>query len=145
MDQSFIEPVMSIGVASEKLGISPETLRVYEREGLIIPFKTKTNRRLYSHQDLEWIKCFRNQMKTNGLNFAGVRVLLALIPCWNIKGCSTDEQSNCPAYMNGESVCWTTNERGCKMCAQDICRDCSVYLTACAAGKLNTMYLTSDK
>lgn len=136
------EPVISIGIAAKKLGISPETLRLYEREGLILPYKTNTNRRLYSLKDLEWIDCFRNQITTNGLNIAGVRLLLALIPCWSLKPCSEGERGNCPVYMNGEKVCWLTENRGAEICNQDNCRDCTVYRSACKAGKLSEICLS---
>ena len=51
------EPVYTIGVAAMKLGISVHSLRQYENEGLIIPFKTATGRRLYSDLELEKILC----------------------------------------------------------------------------------------
>lgn len=136
------EPVISIGIAAKKLGVSPESLRLYEREGLVIPYKTRTNRRLYSQKDLEWIDCFRRQITERGLNFAGVRLLLALIPCWSIKPCSEDERANCPVYMNGEIVCWLSEEHGSKACATDECQQCTAYRTACKAGKLKEIYLT---
>ncbi len=141
-ETGLYEPIMSIGVAAEKLGISPEALRLYEREGLVLPYRTKTNRRLYSQKDLEWIDCFRRQITERGLNFAGIRVLLALIPCWDIKPCTEEERSNCPAYMNGELVCWSSSEHGSESCATDECQKCNVYRTACKAGKLNEICLT---
>ncbi|MFH1852231.1 MAG: MerR family transcriptional regulator [Candidatus Neomarinimicrobiota bacterium] len=136
------EPVISIGIAAKKLGVSPETLRLYEREGLIIPYKTGTNRRLYSQKDLEWINCFRIQITRNGLNIAGVRLLLALIPCWEMKPCTSEEQERCPVYMNGEKVCWLTENRSAEVCNRGECRECNVYRAACKAGKLNEMFLT---
>ncbi|NQT97525.1 MAG: MerR family transcriptional regulator [Candidatus Marinimicrobia bacterium] len=136
------EPVISIGVAAKKLGISPETLRLYERASLILPYKTRTNRRLYSQKDLDWIRYFRWQITKQKLNFAGVRLLLALIPCWDLKPCTQEERSNCPAYMNGEIVCWSLLEHGSKSCDMDECQKCTVYRTACKAGKLNEIYLS---
>ena len=136
------EPVISIGIAAKKLGVSPETLRLYERERLVLPYKTRTNRRLYSHKDLEWIDCFRKQITERGLNIAGVRLLLALIPCWDIKPCTQEERSNCLAYMNAEIVCWSLPEHGSKSCDVDECQKCTVYRTACKAGKLKEIYLT---
>jgi len=58
MSQNVIfddKPVFSISIAAQLLGISVHTLRMYEREGLIIPFKTRTNRRLFSENDIERI------------------------------------------------------------------------------------------
>lgn len=50
------EPVYAIGLAAEKLGIAVTTLRMYEQAGLIIPFHTKTGRRLYSRNDISYIQ-----------------------------------------------------------------------------------------
>ena len=141
IESDSYEPIMSISVAAKKLGVSPESLRLYERESLVLPYKTRTNRRLYSQKDLEWIKCFRRQITERGLNFAGIRVLLALIPCWDLKPCTQEERANCPAYMNGEIVCWSSSEHGSKSCEINECQNCKVYRTACRAGKLHEIFL----
>jgi len=143
MESNSSEPIYSIGLASRKLGVSPETLRYYEKEGLLIAYRTDTGRRLYSHSDLEWIKCFRNQMIHNKLNVAGVRLLLALMPCWDIKPCSQEERKDCAAYLNSEVVCWMIKSPASQACKQDECRDCKVYKSACQAGKLNKMYIAT--
>jgi len=104
------EPIISIGVAAKKLGVSPESLRLYEREGLVIPYRTSTGRRLFSQKDLEWIDCFRTQIIENKMNFAGIRILLALLPCWDLKPCSEVERKNCPAYFHSNTVCWTVKK-----------------------------------
>ena len=49
------EPVFSIGIVAKKLGVSVSTVRMYEKEGLIIPYRTETGRRLYSFFDLKRI------------------------------------------------------------------------------------------
>jgi MerR family transcriptional regulator/heat shock protein HspR len=139
------EPVYTIGVAARKLGVSSETLRYYEKEGLLIPYRTETGRRLYSQRDLEWIRCFRGQMADNKLNVAGIRLLMALMPCWELKPCSEEERRQCPAYMNYKVVCWTVEEPGSTACQQDICLECHVYLDACRAGKLDSMYVVSRR
>ena len=59
------EPLLGIGIAAKKLGVSPELLRLYEREGLVVAHKTKSGHRLYSERDLEWIDCFREQITKN--------------------------------------------------------------------------------
>lgn len=75
------EPLLGIGIAAKKLGVSPELLRLYEREGLLFIHKTNSDHRLYSERDLEWIQCFREQITENKMNIAGIRLLLALMPC----------------------------------------------------------------
>ena len=139
------EPIISIGVAAKKLGVSPESLRLYEREGLVIPYRTSTGRRLFSQKDLEWIDCFRTQIIENKMNFAGIRILLALMPCWDIKPCSEEERKNCNVYFHSDVVCWTLEKTSSRDCNNVECRECIVYHDACRAGKLDTMYISSKE
>ncbi|MFC1670678.1 MerR family transcriptional regulator [Spirochaetota bacterium] len=123
--RSFYEAVYTIGVASEKIGISDHSLRLYESEGLIIPHKTKTGRRLYSDLDLEKVLCIKQMIKEEGLNFEGIRRLLSLVPCWKIRNCNSDNGAKCKSYMNRTKPCWDTEEK----CLNPLesCRDCTVY------------------
>ena len=139
------EPILGIGVAAKKLGVSPELLRLYEREGLVIAHKTPSGHRLYSERDLEWIECFRRQITENKMNIAGIRMLLALMPCWNLKSnCSKKECSDCKAYKNSNVVCWTLADQGSKVCRETSCRECVVYANACTAGKLERSYIVIE-
>ncbi len=139
------EPLLGIGLTAKKLGVSPELLRLYEREGLIITHKTKSGHRLYSERDLEWIDCFRKQITDNRMNIAGIRMLLALMPCWDLKSkCTKTDCQNCKAYKNSNIVCWTLTDQGSKICQKASCRECEVYKHACQADKLNHMYVVIE-
>jgi len=139
------EPLIGIGLASKKLGVSPELLRLYEREGLVVTHKTQSGHRLYSERDLEWISCFRQQITKNRMNIAGIRMLLALMPCWDIKSkCSKADCQSCKAYKNSNIVCWSLTDQGSKICQEDTCRDCEVYKQACQAGKLSHMHVVIE-
>lgn len=134
------EPLLGIGLAAKKLGVSPELLRLYEREGLILIHKTNSGHRLFSERDLEWIQCFREQITEHKMNIAGIRLLLALMPCWDINSkCSKKTCLNCAAYKNSKVVCWTLTEAGSRICQANSCKDCAVYIHACQAGKLGHM------
>ncbi|NHZ86777.1 MAG: MerR family transcriptional regulator [Planctomycetia bacterium] len=140
------EPIIGIGIAAKKLGVSPELLRLYEREGLVVSYKTESGYRLYSERDLEWIDCFRHQITDNKMNIAGVRMLLALMPCWNLKSkCNKKDCQDCKAYKNSNVVCWTLTDQGSKVCRQESCRECAVYRHACTAGKLDKMYVVMEE
>ncbi len=80
------EPVFNIGIIAKKLGIAVQTVRLYEQEGLIIPFKTETNRRMYSMHDLERLRCIRKMIKEYGINIQGIKRIMSFIPCWEFKG-----------------------------------------------------------
>ena len=139
------EPLLGIGLAAKKLGVSPELLRLYEREGLVITHKTESGHRLYSARDLEWIECFRVQITKHRMNIAGIRVLLALMPCWNLKSkCSKTDCKNCKAFKNSRVVCWTLTDQSSKVCKEANCRNCNVYTNACRADKLSHMYVVIE-
>ena len=138
------EPVYTIGITAKKVGVSPETLRLYEREGLLLTHRTDTGRRLYSQKDLEWIACIRRQIKEHHLNLAAIRRLLALIPCWELKPCTVKERNGCPAYTSNDQVCWNLNIADAR-CVQEDCRTCSVYQEASKVGHLKEIYEMSVK
>ena len=123
---SKTDPVLQIGIVAEKFNISVHTLRLYEAEGLIIPFKTKSGRRLYSTSDINRIACIRKMIDQRGLNIAGIKSLLALIPCWDLLPCSEKDRKNCDAYTNSASPCWTAKNKG-EICRVQSCRECHVY------------------
>ena len=65
-----------ISVVAEMFDLHPQTLRAYEREGLIRPARTDGNTRLYSEEDLERIELILRLTKDLGVNLAGVQVIL---------------------------------------------------------------------
>jgi MerR family transcriptional regulator/heat shock protein HspR len=69
-------PLYMISVVAEILDIHPQTLRQYERLGLIKPSRTIGNTRLYSEDDIEQIKFILTLTKELGVNLAGVEVVL---------------------------------------------------------------------
>lgn len=65
-----------ISVVADMFNIHPQTLRAYEREGLLRPTRTDGNTRLYSEEDLERIELILRLTKEMGVNLAGVEVIL---------------------------------------------------------------------
>jgi MerR family transcriptional regulator/heat shock protein HspR len=119
-------PKYTISNAAKLLGISVHTLRMYEREGLIIPFKKESGQRLYSDQDINRVVCIRNSINAEKLNIQGIRKILSLIPCWAIINCSKEDQKNCQAYSTFSKPCWIYNHKK-NMCKGKDCRECEVY------------------
>lgn len=120
-------PVYTIGTAAELLDVHPRTLRLYEHGGLLRPAR-RNNRRFYSNNDLKWIKCIRYLIHERGLNQEGLRRLLALLPCWRIKGCSAKEKEGCKAYIDKSAPCWEIANKTCSEAKK--CYHCKVYLSA---------------
>jgi MerR family transcriptional regulator/heat shock protein HspR len=71
-------PVYLIGIVSRLLGLHPQTLRLYERDGLISPRRSDGNTRLYSEKDVERLRLIRLLTHERGVNLAGVELILDL-------------------------------------------------------------------
>jgi MerR family transcriptional regulator/heat shock protein HspR len=75
---SYDEPVYLISVVATMLDIHPQTLRQYEREGLVEPSRTQGRMRLYSQRDIERMKLILRLTRQMGVNLAGVDIVLQL-------------------------------------------------------------------
>lgn len=118
-----------IGIVAKMFGVSVGTIRLYESEGLIIPHKSKGKHRSYSQNDMKRIECIRNLLDERGLNFAGIRLMLSTIPCWELKPCSEQDRKNCDAYYKSLIPCWMVENKGDK-CKNEDCALCPVYLNS---------------
>jgi MerR family transcriptional regulator/heat shock protein HspR len=129
-------PVFTISAAAKILNISVHTLRMYEREGLIIPYKKSTNHRLYSHSDIERLRCIRRAINEMKISIAGIKTIQSMIPCWKIKGCTEEKRSHCQAYNSHSRPCWTYNSKS-NSCSWNSCKTCEVYrnFTECSTIK----------
>lgn len=78
MMHSYDEPVYLISVVATMLDIHPQTLRQYEREGLVEPSRTGGRMRLYSMRDIDRMKLILRLTRQMGVNLAGVDVALKL-------------------------------------------------------------------
>jgi MerR family transcriptional regulator/heat shock protein HspR len=119
-------PVFTLSVTSKLSGIPTTSIRQYIDRGLIIPFKKQTGRHLFSHEDINRLKYFHEQLNVMGLNIAGIKALLALIPCWAIRECSTRDRLECQGYHSVTDPCWEASEKG-RECKNMDCRECGVY------------------
>ncbi len=73
------EPCFAISVAARIVGVHAQTLRHYERAGLIWPSRTRGRQRLYSMADIERIRRLRTLIEDMGVNLAGAEVALKLM------------------------------------------------------------------
>ncbi|MHB8907169.1 MAG: MerR family transcriptional regulator [Melioribacteraceae bacterium] len=119
------EPIFTISAAAQLLKISVHTLRMYEREGLFIPYKKKSNQRLFSKADIERIQCIRNAINESKISINGIKAIYSLIPCWDIVKCSEEERKNCGAFNGEHNPCWTYDHKN--VCKERDCRSCEVY------------------
>jgi MerR family transcriptional regulator, heat shock protein HspR len=64
-------------------------------------------------------------IQNEGHNFEGIRRMMAMAPCWKIRGCAKEDWEFCLARRVKNKPCWTTEQRcNCKLSS---CRDCQVY------------------
>jgi MerR family transcriptional regulator/heat shock protein HspR len=67
-----------ISSVAEMYGIHPQTLRLYEREGLLKPSRTEGNTRLYTDQDLERLELILSLARDLGVNISGIAIILQM-------------------------------------------------------------------
>ena len=72
-------PILTLSVAASLLKIHSRTLMLYEKEGLISPHRTPTNRRLFSQADLSRIQFVKYLVETLGVNLKGVKAIKDII------------------------------------------------------------------
>jgi len=129
MENSSVEstmPVYTLSTTSTLSGIALHSIRQYIDKGLIIPFKKDSNRNLFSQVDILRLRFIHKLLDEDGLNIAGIRTLLALIPCWAIRKCTDEERVTCQAYQSNAYPCWEASEKGI-LCKNGNCRECDVY------------------
>lgn len=90
--------LFTISVAADMLGVHPRTLRIYEKEGLIVP-QRKGKWRYYTMDDIKWIECLREMIHQHGISIAALKKLLQYTPCWNITDCPFAKRKLCTAFM----------------------------------------------
>jgi len=71
-------PVYTISIVAQLLGLHEQTIRQYERLGLISPCRTVRKTRLYSQSDIERLECINYLVKTCGVNLSGVKIVISL-------------------------------------------------------------------
>ncbi|WP_309474785.1 MerR family transcriptional regulator [Dissulfurirhabdus thermomarina] len=122
------EAIYPISVAAKLLGVHPRTIRIYEHEGLIKP-ERRGKKRYFSNNDIEWLRCLRHLIHDEGISIPGIKKLLELTPCWEIKNCPPEKRDKCSAYIDRTVPCW---ERASTACARELkqCQECEVYIKA---------------
>ena len=77
------EPRYVISIAARMVGVQTHTLRYYERIGIIEPYRSRGNIRLYSDRDIARLRRVKTLMEDLGINLAGVEVILRMLERMN--------------------------------------------------------------
>ena len=125
-NQEIVAPTFSIGEVAEMLNISVETIRLYERRGLLLTVKSDNSQRVFSESDVERIRCIRSAINEHKISIEGIRRIQSLVPCWELIQCPNEQREKCPAYLRSDAGCWTYRDKQ-NECATRDCRSCKVY------------------
>ena len=74
-------PFYSISQTATLVGVTADRLRTYDEEGLIKPYRNPKNKRLYSQNDITYLKCIRKFIHEYGISIKGLKLLLELMSC----------------------------------------------------------------
>lgn len=121
-------PLYPIGIVAELVGTTDQTLRLYEKHGLMTPARRNKNR-YYSENDIKWIRCIRELIHYKKISIQGIKKLLEYAPCWELTDCTEVRREKCSAYIDNTKPCWEVNRKICNRDNGKVCDDCIVYLT----------------
>ncbi|MGA2989523.1 MAG: MerR family transcriptional regulator [Candidatus Korobacteraceae bacterium] len=133
------ERKIKIGSVATHFNISVDLLRLYEREGLLLPVKSAKGTRYYTERDYPWIETLLKLVRDYRLNFAGIRHLLALLPCWDLRHCEGEQRRQCATSAQPNNPCWVSH--ACCWPDKD-CYECKIYRAAPACENMRSMLLT---
>jgi MerR family transcriptional regulator/heat shock protein HspR len=127
-------PLYPIGIVAELIGTTDQTLRLYEKHGLIKPARRNKNR-FYSENNIKWLRCLRDLIHNQKISIEGIKKLLDYAPCWEITSCPDERKGKCSAYIDKTKPCWELNRMICNTESGRICEDCVVFLSKQASRK----------
>ena len=115
-------PLYPIGVVSELLDVHPETIRLWEKAGIVQPPQRRSGKRFYSEKDYKRLQ-FVHMLAQEGLTVRAILYYLRLYPCWKTTGCdsclhSSDQTASAkPCWQEAGSYCQVANsENPCASC-----------------------------
>lgn len=121
-------PLYPIGIVAELIGTTDQTLRLYEKHGLIKPARRNKNR-FYSENNIKWLRCLRDLIHNQKISIEGIKKLLDYAPCWEITSCPDERRGKCSAYIDKTKPCWELNRMICNTESGRICEDCVVFIS----------------
>jgi MerR family transcriptional regulator/heat shock protein HspR len=129
-------PLYPIGIVAELVGTTDQTLRLYEKHGLMKPARRNKNR-YYSENDIKWIRCIRELIHHKKISIQGIKRLMEYAPCWELTECTEERRNKCSAYIDRSKPCWELNRQICQRESGKICEDCVVYISKMEKQKMS--------
>jgi len=91
------QPRYNRGAAASLVGTAAQTLRNYEKYGFLSPARDRKSR-LYSGNDITWLRCLRELIHTRKYSVKAVKKLLEYAPCWELSNCPEERRANCKGF-----------------------------------------------
>ena len=115
-------PLYSIGVVSELLGVHPETIRLWERSGVVQPPQRRSGKRFYSERDFKRLQ-FIEKLAQEGLTLRALHYYLRLYPCWKTVDCPGCLHNS--GQIGSTKLCWQEAGTYCQVANnKDPCASC---------------------
>ena len=116
------QPLYTIGIIAELLNVHRETIRAWERAGVVQPPQRRSGKRFYSNNDLKRLQ-FVHHLTKEGLNLPAISYYLQLYPCWQMNDCPGCMHSSPDASCG--KPCWKEEGAYCQVYGnQDMCLNC---------------------
>lgn len=103
MDKKDNKPLFTLSVAAEIIEVHPRTLMTYENEKLVFPYRTKTNRRRYSQENIKTLQFIRYLTSKRGVNLSGVKCVLNILEKFD-KESGNIRQSTFPDFVESSVI-----------------------------------------
>ena len=118
-------PLYPIGVVSELLNVHPETIRTWERSGVVRLPQRRSGKRFYSENDFKQLQ-FIQRLAAEGLTLRAIRYYLRLYPCWETDNCTGCIHSSSD-QTSGAKPCWQEPGTYCQVAVgEDLCTNCHI-------------------
>ena len=119
----FSRPVYPMGVVAELLDVHPETIRTWERYGVVHPHR-RGGKRFYSDLDLKRLQ-FMQKLTEEGLNLPAICHYLRLYPCWELDDCPGCMRRS--KHTSCAKVCWKEEGVYCEVYGDpNACLNCEL-------------------
>ena len=116
-------PLYPIGVVSEILAVHPETIRTWEKSGVVQPPQRRSGKRFYSERDFKRLR-FIQRLVEEGLTLRAIHHYLRLYPCWKPSDCVSCVHAS--DQISSVKSCWQEPGTYCRVAnSQDPCTTCN--------------------
>ena len=112
MDMDKDTPIYPISVVCKFLGTSRETIRAYENYGLFKVYKTEKGRRLYSQEDIEWLKHIQFLIHNEKYSIKCVRKMLEIFNCYEVV--ESDKEDKEKVFEIKQKKYWELMKKNCR-------------------------------